>query len=160
MELREGRDEDSRELIALLGAVFDEYPGCVLDVDGEMPELRCIATWFREHDGAFWVAVDGQAVVGCVGFTPTPEPGGIELKKLYVARAARTSGLGSTLVDRVEHAAAQRRAHFIELWSDTRFVTAHRFYQARGYERTERTRELHDKSATVEYHFVKRLAAR
>lgn len=158
MELREGRDEDSRELVALLGAVFDEYPGCVLDVEGEMPELLRIASWFREHEGAFWVAVEGDGVVGCIGFTPAPDAAGIELKKLYVSKTARETGLGSTLVRLVERAAAERRARFIELWSDTRFVTAHRFYEARGYARTERTRELHDKSETVEYHFVKQLA--
>ena len=37
----------------------------------------------------------------------------------------------------------------------TRFTRAHRFYERSGYERTGRTRELHDISNTTEYHFTK-----
>lgn len=158
-QLRDARDDDADALIALITAVFDEYPGCVMDVDGEMPELRAIATWFREHDGEFWVA-QGEAddtIVGCVGYAPSARADGIELKKLYVARAARESGLGGKLVARVEQAAQQRGARFIDLWSDTRFETAHAFYERRGWRRTGDTRELHDKSETVEFYFVKPL---
>ena len=56
VEIRAARDADADELIALIGAVFDEYPGCVLDVDGEMPELRAIASAFNAASGRFWVA--------------------------------------------------------------------------------------------------------
>ena len=37
MVIREGLDSDSEELIALIASIFAEYPGCVLDVDGEGP---------------------------------------------------------------------------------------------------------------------------
>jgi hypothetical protein len=45
----------------------------------------------------------------------------------------------------------------MELWSDTRFLDAHRLYERLGYRRTGRTRELHDLSDTVEYEFDKPL---
>jgi putative acetyltransferase len=157
-QLRDARDQDAPGLIALIGAVFSEYPGCVLDVDGELPELRRIASDFAEHGGRFWVAEQDAVIAGCIGFAPSAQAGGIELKKLYVSRALREAGLGSRLLELVEHAAEQLGATFIELWSDTRFVTAHRFYEKRGYVRTARTRELGDKSDTVEYHFRKELA--
>ncbi len=156
MELRSARDDDGPELIRLIGAVFDEYPGCVLDVDGEMPELLRIAAYFREQHGAMWVAEEGERVLGCVGFTPAADPSGIELKKLYVAAAARERGLGGALLDLVERAATERSARIIDLWSDTRFVTAHAFYERRGFQRTGETRELHDRSFTVEWRFEKR----
>jgi putative acetyltransferase len=155
MNIREARDDDAPGLIALIGAVFAEYPGCVLDVDGEMPELRRIASSFAEAGGRFWVAARGALIVGCIGMAPASEAGGIELKKLYVARELRKSGLGSRLVDLVEAQARAERATFIDLWSDTRFTTAHGFYEKRGYTRSSQTRELHDKSATVEYYFRK-----
>ena len=44
--IRAGRDEDAGGFIALIGAAWAEYPGCVLDVDGELPELRALATYF------------------------------------------------------------------------------------------------------------------
>lgn len=174
--VREARDGDAEGLIRLLGDVFAEYPGCVLDVDGEMPELRRIATSFARWGGRFWVAESEGRVVGSIGWSPAPAPtgtlpgeapiaersgpgaggaarGGIELRKLYVDAAFRRQGLGARLCDLVEADARARGAAFVELWSDTRFVTAHRFYDRRGYVRGTTTRELHDRSATVEYYF-------
>jgi putative acetyltransferase len=153
--LRDARDSDAAGLIELIGSVFREYPNCVLDVDGELPELRHIASSFAEWRGRFWVAERQRRIVGCVGCTPSAEPGGLELKKLYVAESERVSGLGSRLVSLVEQEARVRRARFIDLWSDTRFVTAHRFYERRGYQYGGVTRELHDKSDTVEGYFRK-----
>jgi putative acetyltransferase len=75
-----------------------------------------------------------------------------------VARSERTHGLDERLLSLVEQAAAQRGARFIELWSDVKFETAHRFYARRGYERDGRTRELGDASATVEYYFRRSLS--
>jgi len=157
LTLREARDLDADPLIELIGGVFAEYPGCVMDVDGELPELRRIASYFKEHAGRFWVAERSGRVVGCVGVSPAAAPEGLELKKLYVAASERRSGLGGRLVALVETEAAARGAHFIDLWSDTRFTTAHAFYERRGWVRGPATRELHDQSHTVEYYFVKQL---
>lgn len=155
LTVREAHDRDADPLIALIAGVFAEYPGCVMDVDGELPELRRIASYFREHHGEFWVAERAGQVVGCIGYTPSSDPGGVELKKLYVHASARTHGLGGQLVERVEAAARARGAGFIDLWSDTRFTTAHAFYERRGWVRGPTTRELNDQSATVEYYFRK-----
>ena len=167
--IRDARDEDALDIIELIGAVFGEYTGCVMDVDGEMPELRRIASSFREHDGQFWVAERDGRIVGMGGFSQTSPPSPlslkgegeererervVELKKLYVHRRERKTGLGGALVDRIEAAARERNARRIELWSDTRFTTAHAFYERRGYLRGG-TRELHDLSKTVEFHFTK-----
>lgn len=157
LALREARDSDAPGLIALIGGVFSEYPGCVLDVDGEMPELREVASYHARAGGRFWVAERAGTIVGSIGFTRASEPGGIELRKLYVAASQRVHGLGGRLLALVEAAARAEKASFIELWSDTRFETAHRFYEKRGYVRSAHTRELHDLSNTVEFHFKKPL---
>jgi len=155
--LRDARDDDADGLIELIGSVFTEYPNCVLDVDGELPELRRIARAFRELNGRFWVAERCGRIVGSAGCAPSTEPGGVELKKLYVAASERRRGLGARLLALIEREAAQRGARFIDLWSDTLFETAHRFYEKRGFRRGPRTRELHDQSNTVEYYFRKPL---
>ncbi len=151
--IRDARDDDEGGLIALIGACFGEYSGCVLDVDGEIPELRRIASAYRELGGHFWIAELDGIVVGSVGFAPSALPRGIELRKLYVARAERRRGLAHRLCDRVEDAARQRGACFVDLWSDSRFETAHLLYERRGYVRGAETRELHDLSQTVEYFY-------
>lgn len=155
--IREGRDSDEAGLIELIGSVFAEYPNCVLAVDEEIPELCHIATSFAGWDGRFWVAERDGRIVGCIGLTPAHEPDGVELKKLYVAESERRSGLGGRLTELVVAEARVRGARFIDLWSDTKFETAHRFYEKRGFKRSGETRELHDLSDTVEYYFRREL---
>jgi len=157
--LRPARDGDAAGLIALIGACFAEYPGCVLDVDGEIPELRAVATWAAGRGGAFWTVERDGRVVASVGALPLGAAA-VELVKLYVAPAARGLGLARRLVARVEDHARAAGAGRVELWTDTRFVTAHRVYERLGYRRTARTRALADLSATVEFHYVKPLDGR
>ena len=152
IHVRDARDDDSDALIALIGGCFDEYPGCVLDLE-EMPELLAIATTFRDLKGRFWVAESAGRVVGCIGISPGKKPGHAELRKLYVEKAARRSGLGNTLCTLAEDEAKRAGYAGMEMWSDTRFTTAHRFYEKRGYARGPSTRFLHDKSHTEEYYF-------
>jgi putative acetyltransferase len=157
MAPRPARDDDAAGLIALIGGVFAEYPGCVLDVDGELPELRSIATTFRAWGGEFWVFEEAGQIVACVGYSRTTEHDTIELRKLYVRRDQRRRGLGRMLCEVVEAAARKHRASGIELWSDTRFTDAHRLYDKLGYARSPQTRALHDRSETIEYHFTRSL---
>jgi putative acetyltransferase len=156
VSLRDALDADSEALIALIGGVFDEYPGCVMDVDGEMPELRAIGSHFRRLGGRFWVAERQGSIVGCIGLAPLANRG-VQLHKLYMRADSRRRGIGGALCDLVESTARERGATYVELWSDTRFQTAHLVYERRGYVRGSETRELHDRSATVEYFFRKEL---
>ncbi|MEM7445547.1 MAG: GNAT family N-acetyltransferase, partial [Pseudomonadota bacterium] len=98
----------------------------------------------------------GEEVIGCIGAVPLDD-GGIELIKLYVRADARGQGLGRRLISQVETFACEREAAFIELWTDTRFTTAHIAYLACGYRKMADTRELRDKSNTIEYRFRKQL---
>lgn len=153
--LRDARDEDGQALVALIEPIFAEYDGVLFILD-EMPELMHIASTFGAEGGGFWVAERDGVVVGCVGWVPHGD--GVELKKLYVAKTEREQGLGRTLVERVEEAAARYGAAFVELWSDSMFLPAHRFYAKRGYVRDGRQRELDDASETIEFYFRKDLS--
>lgn len=154
--LRPVRDDDAAELCALIGGVYSEYPGCVLEPEGLDADLLAAAGVVARAGGAMWVVQRGAAVVACCGWKPQGA-GLVELKRLYVARSARREGLGGRLVHLVEAAARDFGATRIELWSDTRFTDAHRLYESRGYVRGTETRELHDTSNSVEQHFVKTL---
>lgn len=155
IQVRDARDADADALIRLVDVCWSAYPGCVLDVDGEVPELRAIASHFAARDGRFWVAEVGSTVVGCVGVAPSVA--GHELLKLYVDPAARKQGLGAHLAGLVEEAAHAAGSSTVELWSDTRFIDAHRLYERLGYRKRSETRALGDLSATVEFHYVKPL---
>ena len=158
--MRPVRDDDADALAELIGRVYAEYPGCVLDLPGVDADLRAPRTTAEDRQGDWWVVEDddGQVVATC-GWAPagTPEEPAIELKRLYVAPDRRRHGLGRWLVEQVEQVARERGSRVVELWSDTRFEDAHRLYERLGYEEQPETRDLDDPSDTTEYRFRKEL---
>jgi GNAT superfamily N-acetyltransferase len=157
VELRPGRDEDAAGLIELIAGCWSEYPGCVMDVDGENPHLRRIASAYAEWGGRVWIAEDAGQMVASVGLVPAADPSIGELRMLYVAKPARRVGLGTRLLRVAEAEAARRGMTGMRLWSDTRFLDAHRLYERHGYTRGPATRELHDLSGSVEYFYSRDL---
>ncbi len=155
--LRQAVDTDSWALMALIGACWAEYPGCIIDFAGEYPELLAPASHYRAAGGALWVLPEGDWIAASIGLAPGREQP-VELVKLYVARHRRGRGLGQSLVGFVERQARERGATGIELWSDSRFHGAHRLYERLGYRRTGASRDLYDLSKTTEYSFHKVLA--
>ncbi|WP_198375848.1 GNAT family N-acetyltransferase [Neoroseomonas rubea] len=156
-QLREGRDSDADGFIALIGACWAEYPGCVLDVDGEVPELRALASYFRDQGGALWVAEDQGRVVGMVGTRPLKDDAAWEICRMYVDAGARGAGLAAALLGTAEAHARAAGAERLVLWTDTRFTRAHRFYEKRGYVRHGSIRILDDLSHSLEFRYAKPL---
>nr|WP_305880023.1 GNAT family N-acetyltransferase [Siccirubricoccus soli] len=153
--MRPGRDEDAAGFIALIGACWAEYPGCVLDVDGEVPELRHLATYFAEASGALWVAEKVGKVVGMVATRPLGDDDAWEICRMYVAAGQRGTGLAHRLLDLAEAHAREQGARRFVLWSDTRFDAAHRFYEKRFYVRQGAIRILDDISKSLEFRYAK-----
>ncbi len=149
-------DADAEGLIRLIDVCWSAYEGCILDVDAEEPQLRAIRSHFDALGGEYWVVegADGR-IAAAGGWAPAADAAGIELHKLYVSAELRRQGIARRLVGMAEAAARTRGSRFVELWSDTRFLEAHAFYEALGYRRTGRTRDLDDLSNTTEFHFVK-----
>ncbi|MBN8891533.1 MAG: GNAT family N-acetyltransferase [Rhodospirillales bacterium] len=155
--LRPGRDEDAAGFIALVGACWAEYPGCVMDLDGEVPELRALASYYAGQGGALWAAEAGGRVVGMVGTKPL-DGGAWELCKMYADAGQRGTGLAQALIDAAEGFARAHGAAEMKLWTDTRFDRAHRFYEKQGYVRSGPIRVLDDLSHSLEFAYAKPLA--
>lgn len=125
-----------------------------MDVDGEMPELHALATYYAQQTGQLWVAeADGQAV-GMIAVRPL-EGQAWEICRVYVNPARHGSGLGHALLDTAERYAIAAGAGRLMLWSDTRFDRAHRFYEKRSYVRHGAVRVLDDISNSLEYGYAK-----
>lgn len=154
--IRPVRDSDAEGLIRLIDVCWSAYEGCILDVDAEEPQLRVMRSHFDALGGEYWVVEGaGGRIAAGGGWAPAADPAGAELHKLYVLAELRRQGGARRLVAMAEAAARSRGSRFVELWSDSRFLEAHAFYEALGYRRTGRTRELNDLSDTTEFHFVK-----
>ncbi len=154
--IRRATDADGEAIGSLIAGIFAEYDG-VLFLRDELPKLAGIASYYERGGGAGFVAERGSLLIGCAGYTTSKSGAGIELKKLYVRATERNTGLGGRLVALVEEAAARAGARYIDLWSDTKFLTAHAFYERRGYVKSGETRPLHDASHTIEFYFKKPL---
>lgn len=158
--LRRATDEDAEQLITLVGAAYDEHPGCVMDLPGIDDDLPAPGTVAGRRGSPWWVVERAGRIVATVGAGPLSARNAVELKRLYVDAAHRGRGLATALVHLVEGQAAGLGATAVELWSDTRFTDAHRRYEALGYTRTGETRQLHDPSDTTEYCFVREVTPR
>lgn len=151
-------DRDASGLQRLIADAFADYPHCFLDVEMEEPELLAPA----QHFSNFQVLEQAGRIVGSVGCAQSgARPAGpvFELKKLYLDTGLRGQGWGRRLVEWVDSEARAAGAVALELWSDTRFVTAHRVYERLGYQSTGRQRPLNDISDSAEYHYWKELGA-
>ena len=154
--LRPGRDADADGFIALIGDSWDEYPGNILDVDGELPELRALASYFAKSGGMLWAVEQAGAVTGMIATKPLGE-GAWELCKVYTRPALRGTGMAQTMLTTAEDYARSHGGTRMKLWSDTRFDRAHRFYEKQGYVRVGRLRVLNDLSMSIEYCYEKPL---
>src|SRR4051812_29217677 len=133
--IRPGRDDDADAFIALIWAYWSRYPGIRMDVEQEMPELRRLATYYRDHGGALWAAESDGHLVGMVATRPL-DAGAWEICRVYVDPAHHGAGLGHDLLTRAETHAIAAGATRLVLWTDTRFDRAHRFYEKRSYVRS------------------------
>ena len=156
MLLRPGRDSDADGFIALIGRCWADYPGCVLEVEHEEQELFALESYCVARGGRLWTAEDSGVVAGMAAILPAGD-GVWELKKLYVHPGLHGSGLAHRLLDAAEAHAAAAGAVRLVLWSDTRFVRAHRFYEKRSWVREGPIRALDDRSHTLEFGYGKLL---
>ena len=154
--IRAGRDADAAGFIALIGACWGEYPGVVLDVDAELPEIRALASHVAGRGGALWAAEQDGVVVGMVAVHPADD--GWHLTRMYVAAGQRGTGLAAALLGRAEQHARAAGGQRMVLWSDRLFARAHAFYEKHGCVRRFGLRALQDLSNTIEIGFAKPLA--
>lgn len=156
--VREAVDADADAVIELIDNVYSEFQGCVLLVDEEHPELKAPQSAFERLGGTLWVAECQGRVCGTVALTPTDAPRMARLSRLFIAAAARGRGLGETLCELVERTAGERyQADMMMLYTDSRFLDAHRLYERLGYTRQPGLVQCTDASNSIEYVYTKKL---
>lgn len=147
--IRAASNADSPEVVRVIKAVYDEY-GFTWEPERYHADLYDIERFYASPD-EFFVAEDpGGQVLGTVALEIFPsipgDPGATtefegvvrcagadcSLERLYVDPAARRQGVGRALSEHVHRLAIQRGRGLMELWSDKRFIDAHRLYESMG----------------------------
>jgi GNAT superfamily N-acetyltransferase len=129
--IRPFRKGDLDAVVDLVKAVLTEY-GFAANVGGAARDLAQIDATYSGARAGFWVAERDGALVGTIAVRPKDERTA-ELKRLYVAGAARGQGVGRALYEHAESFA--RTAGYERIWLDSsrRFVEARRLYERNGF---------------------------
>jgi len=119
-------------------ALIEEYAAALghdLSFQNIAHELEHLDAEYSAPDGAFLLACEQQAVLGCVGLRRFGTGDG-EIKRLYVVPAARGRGIGAMLARAI--VAEGRRLGYARLLLDTLafMQEAQSLYASLGFRRT------------------------
>jgi putative acetyltransferase len=142
---------DAAGVIDLIGRVFVEY-GWIWDPAVEVPDLLRWTPHYEPPHGGFFVVRRDRIVVGSVGVDRL-DGETAELHRLYLDSGVRGRGLGDALVATILDWCRMHSVTRLVLWSDTRFVHAHRLYLRNGFRQTGERVLPEDVNQTREYHF-------
>lgn len=106
----------------------------------DQPDLLNIESSYQKSGGQFWVAVDdkGEKVIGCLGLVALAE-GNVALKKMFVAKPYRKSGLGKKLLNAFIAYCHENGKNAIFLGTTSDFEDAQYFYQKSGFQEIDST---------------------
>ena len=90
---------------------------------------------FTPPGGAFFVADDGERLIGCAGWRRHGDDA--ELKRMYTTKAARGRGLGRRILATIEESARAAGCRRVILETGDRQPEAVKLYESAGYERIE-----------------------
>jgi N-acetylglutamate synthase-like GNAT family acetyltransferase len=121
-------------ILALILPIQQQEFGVAITAE-DQPDLRRIPDVYQRGRGNFWVARDGDAVVGTIALIDYGAGGA--LRKMFVRADQRGTGLGQALLDRLLAHAREREIRRIVLGTLAQMHAAHRFYQRNGFERIE-----------------------
>jgi GNAT superfamily N-acetyltransferase len=139
IEIRPFAEDDARQVRALfilvnrllsppeLRDAFEAYIERAL-----IEEIDRIAAYYGEHNGEFWVAIQDDRVVGTFGLERSG-PNIMELRRMYVAPAARRHGIARRMLRFAEEECRQRKVLKLELSTAELQKEALAFYRSAGY---------------------------
>jgi GNAT superfamily N-acetyltransferase len=145
IDIREvGFDEpEVRKLVAdALGDLAQRYGG-----SGD--DTPVAAEDFRPPRGRFFVAVDGDELVGCAGWRAHGEDA--ELKRMYTALPARGRGVARRMLATIEQSARADGRKRVILETGRRQPEAISLYESSGYHRIEDFGHYRDHAAVLSY---------
>jgi len=99
------------------------------------PDLLDIPGFYQHGCGNFWVALEGEKVVGCIAAL---DIGGhqVALRKMFVAAPYRgaANGVARALMQTLIDACGRQGICEVFLGTTEKFLAAHRFYEKNGFQ--------------------------
>ena len=125
-------------------------------------EMGRIAEYYQEHGGGFWVARQNDRIAGMFGLERCASDA-MELRRMYVDRLARRTGLGRAMLRYAEAECRRRDVRRVELSTSELQPAALALYKSEGYRLMREASADRSSNKTVgggilRYYFEKDLA--
>ena len=136
MQLRTVQKTDVPQVVTLVRETLAEFGlefGKGAATDTQLLELP---DSYRASGGEFFVAVEGEALVGTAGVAPVAE-GVFELRKMYLGPQTRGKGVGKALLEACLQHCRARGATRVVLDTTEKMKTAIAFYERHGFVRDD-----------------------
>lgn len=149
LSIRLATNADVDEVVRVIRAVYDEY-GFAWEEGGYHADLYDLEGAYFQVGDLFYVAEWEGEMVGTAALELFPKiPGGQDtvvshngyrrvagadcsIERLYVHPNGRRKGIGRALMARVVEDARDKGRTRMEIWSDQKFIDAHRLYERMG----------------------------
>ena len=116
----------------ILGIQVEEF-SIPITLD-DQPDLQSIETFYQKGRGNFWVALDGNRVVGTIALIDIGGGDGV-LRKMFVDKNYRGKdrGVAFDLLSKLLSSARLSDMRTIFLGTTEKYLAAHRFYEKYGF---------------------------
>ena len=136
MHLRTVRKEDVPAVVTLVRQTLGEFglefgKGAITD-----EQLLALPESYRGDGGEFFVAYEGEQLIGTAGVAPVAD-GVFELRKMYLAPATRGKGVGKALLEACVAHCRARGGKRVVLDTTEKMTTAIAFYERQGFVRDD-----------------------
>lgn len=131
---------------ALLTEVLDELSR---RYGGSGDDTPVAETDFTPPNGLFFVADDGDRLIGCAGWRRHGDDA--ELKRMFTTEAARGRGLGRRLLATIENSAREAGCRRVILETGDRQPEAIALYESAGYTRIKDFGYYKDQPGVLSY---------
>ena len=128
-------EEEFKDAVAtLILPIQREEFGIDITLD-KQPDLSDIASFYQQGKGNFWVAVNGDDVVGTISLKDIGNDN-CALRKMFVHKDFRGSQFGAarSLLKTALQWAKEKDVKSIYLGTTPKFLAAHRFYEKNEFE--------------------------
>ena len=130
------RDEFNAQVIDIVTSTQREF-NVPVTLD-DQPDLKKIPEIYQQKGGNFWVALDGDNVIGTIALIDRGEHTGV-LRKMFVRPNYRgkEKGISKRLLDTLMDWAREQDIRDIYLGTNTLLPAAPRFYEKNGFQLVE-----------------------
>ncbi|EPM51231.1 GNAT family N-acetyltransferase [Pseudomonas syringae] len=133
IEIRRFVPSDEQGVSALILPIQREEFDIAITAE-DQPDLKAIPEFYQTGAGDFWVAVNGEQVIGSIALKDIGS-GQAALRKMFVAAPfrGREFSVAARLLSRLIEESTRRGVAGVFLGTTDKFLAAHRFYEKHGF---------------------------